>query len=137
MNSPIINTKLLSEAYQAGRQQALNEQGMMSNNFNTNASRFPQTGGGLVGGSNQSPSMMSNNFNTNASRSPRRSGREFSPSFPGTDQELQSHIDTLFSLWGTLPADLPDWMYMYDFNGDGVIDGTDLGILLGQQGITA
>lgn len=113
MNSPIRNNKLLREAYESGRRQGLNEQGMMSA-FNVPAglggprgpevSNLPQTGGPLA---------------------------------PGIDPELQSHIDRLLSLWGTLPMDLPEWMYMYDFNNDGVIDGADLGILLGQQGITA
>tara|TARA_R110000851_G_scaffold218335_1_gene371262 strand:- start:136 stop:564 length:429 start_codon:yes stop_codon:yes gene_type:complete len=51
----------LNQAYNAGRRQGLNEQGMMSN---MNATSVPQTGGGLGGGGNQYPSMMSNNSGT-------------------------------------------------------------------------
>ena len=51
----------LNQAYNAGRRQGLNEQGMMSN---MNATSVPQTGGGLGGGGNQYPSMMSNNSAT-------------------------------------------------------------------------
>jgi len=45
----------LNQAYNAGRRQGLNEQGMMSN---MNATSVPQTGGGLGGGGNQYPSMI-------------------------------------------------------------------------------
>ena len=111
-----------------GRQQTLNEQGMMSN-FNTNATRFPQTGGGLFDG-NQSPSMMSNNSGTavpnyKSGRGPGPGPRPEDDGRPGLTPEQR--INNLMSAWGT---DNP----VYDYNGDGVVDGADLGILLGSNG---
>ena len=134
MNSPIRNNKLLREAYEAGRRQALNEQGMMSNNFNTNATRFPQTGGGLVGGGNQSPSNSPvNPTNPIDPMGDRISESDFMDQWlqrllanytqPGDDPMTYDSEDAL--LGGYLNGDL---------NGDGVIDGADLGELLAMMG---
>ena len=139
----------LAEAYQQGRQQALNETSMGGGPFmqqappmNSMGTPVPprnRMGGGRMpqGAVAPTDATMFRGRGGVQGRQGRRSGREFSPFFPGTDQELQNYIDTLSSLWGMLPADLPDWAYQYDFNNDGVINGADLTYLLSQQGMTA
>tara|TARA_R110000851_G_scaffold218335_1_gene371267 strand:- start:3089 stop:3505 length:417 start_codon:yes stop_codon:yes gene_type:complete len=125
----------LAEAYQQGRRQALNEQGMMSN---MNATSFPQDGGGLVGGGNQYPSMMSNN-NSGTAVPNYQSGR--GPIGPRTvlgDPLVNPTTQTLQNImmnWGPVPKDLLPWQQYAsgDLNMDGVIDGQDLAIELGNM----
>ena len=132
MNSPIRNNKLLREAYEAGRRQGLNEQGMMSN---TNATRLPQIGGGLVGGGNQSPSMTSNNSGTAVPNY--KSGRR---PIVTPHSEFPNMLDVLYQQimdnWGEIirTSDPNQNFFFGDLNGDGVIDGADLGELLAMMG---
>jgi hypothetical protein len=122
VNSPIRNNKLLREAYEAGRRQGLNEQGMMSN---TN------------GGGNQSPSMTSNNSGTAVPNY--KSGRgPIAPvdPIPNYPDILDTLYQQIMDNWGRniKTSDPYQNFFMGDLNGDGVIDGADLGELLAMMG---
>ena len=131
-DSKIKNDRLLREAYNAGRRQGLNEQGMMSN---MNATSVPQTGGGLGGGGNQYPSMMSNNSATTFPDFMQRNAPGPRPNLYNGDPLVNPTSQTLQNImmnWGPVPRDLLPWQQfaLGDLNMDGVIDGQDLAIEL-------
>tara|TARA_R110002124_G_C8752723_1_gene498407 strand:+ start:130 stop:546 length:417 start_codon:yes stop_codon:yes gene_type:complete len=101
----------LRQAYQAGRRQGLNEQKMASMNMPSISTR---------------PSKMRVKGRSMGMMNTQQQGAS-GPSDPPFDQYT---LERLLAAWGTNnPA--------YDFNGDGIVDGADLGILLGQGGMTA
>ena len=101
----------LRQAYQAGRRQGLNEQKMASMNMPSISTR---------------PSKMRVKGRSMGMMNTQQQGAS-GPSDPPFDQYT---LERLLAAWGTNnPA--------YDFNGDGIVDGADLGILLGQGGETA
>ena len=119
--NPILNDKLLREAYQAGRQQAINEQrmGMMP----ATATSYQQTGGGLYGGNPVSPSMGSGSMNqgmplNRTGMNARGRGMNTRGRGMGTPDERALVI----SARDILPADLGDQWEEWLEHGDGTDD---------------
>ena len=90
----------LRQAYEAGRQQALNEQVMPN------------------------PYMPTSTPDMKGLMNTQRKGAT------GGGDDFAQRLGELLAAFGTNNPE-------YDFNGDGIVDGADLGILLGQGGGTA
>ena len=109
----------LQQAYEAGRLQGLNEQKMASMNMpsiSTIPSNMGVKGRSIRDVVPDSLSMM----NTQRQGASVPKDPPFNPVF----------LERLLAAWGTNNP-------QYDFNGDGIVDGADLGILLSRGGLTA